>query len=364
MPDVPRLRVLWLTNLPAPYRFPIWDRMSESVNLTVAFLLKRKNWRNWPAPENKNWKHKFLSLHSLQIKEYDIIPSFRGSKSLLTNVDLAIIGGWESPMYIRTILLAKKKGIPVIQFYESFGDSHRFKSGPISRIRKWILSKPDNFVVISKLSAKALIAMGISEKKIVILYNPVDVSWFNSFAKLHRVPTTPGHKFIYVGQLIERKNIESIIRAFREIRSEMDTLTIAGEGHLLSYLKNLVESLGVSESVQFVGHQNQIELAQLYSRSDTLILASINEVWGLVVNEALAAGLQVVVSDKCGVAEFASGMKGVCICSTLQKSIEHAMKTSSRNWIGYVENPEIMNFTPEKFADAILNLCKCSDLTT
>jgi hypothetical protein len=49
-------------------------------------------------------------------------------------------------------------------------------------------------------------------------------------------------------------------------------------------------------------------------------------------------------------------MEGVFICSTDQKSLEFAMSASSRKWIGYIENPEILKFTPEKFADEMINL--------
>jgi len=74
------------------------------------------------------------------------------------------------------------------------------------------------------------------------------------------------------------------------------------------------------------------------------------------VNEALASGLHAVVADKCGVAEFVKNMEGVFICSTDQKSLKYAMDASSQKWIGHIENPEILKFTPENFADEIINL--------
>ncbi len=351
-----RMQVLWLTNLPAPYRFPIWDQMSKAVDLKVVFLLKKKNWRNWPEPIGRVWKHSYLSLNSLQVSEYDIIPSFRGVKAILKNTDVAIIGGWESPIYIRAILKAKKKRIKVIQFYGSTSDSHRFQCGPIPFVRKRILQKTDLVVTISESSKKALIMMGISSEKIVTLFNPVDVSWFQSFANNHRTPVTSGHRYIYVGQLIERKNVATILRSFAAIRDGGDTLTIAGDGPLAQDLKNLAASLSIAGSVIFAGHRSQEEVAKLYAASNTFILASTNEVWGLVVNEALASGLHVIVSDKCGVADFVKDMKGVFISSTDQLTLQEAMQASSLQWDGHIEEPEILKFTPEKFADGIIQL--------
>ena len=354
MRDNRKPNVLWLTNLPAPYRFPIWDRMSDFVKLSVVFLLKRKNWRNWPEPNNGKWNYQYLSLNSMRISEYDFIPSFRGATKILKDIDIAIIGGWESPIYIRTILKAKKKNIKVIQFYESTGSSQRFKKWPVSYIRKWILNIPDSFITISKPSKESIIALGIAPEKIVTLFNPVDVNWFNTFTNDHRSQESAGHKYIFVGQLIERKNVAITLQSFAAIRNVDDTLTIAGDGPLSSDLKTLAVSLGISESVRFIGHRNQEDLAKLYASSNTCILASTNEVWGLVVNEALASGLHVVVSEKCGAADFVKNMKGVYTCSTDQKSIQEAMRKSSIKWNGYLENPEILKFTPEKFADEVV----------
>jgi len=354
-------KVLWLTNLPAPYRFKIWDQMSESVDLTVTFLLKRKNWRNWLEPKGVKWKAHYLSLNSLRVQEYDLIPGFRGARKLLQNIDITIIGGWESPMFIRTILLAKKRKIPVIQFYESFSESHRFKTGLVARIRRWVLLKPDKYIVISKGSKESLINIGVNSSKILTLYNPVDVSWFDRFAQNHRTPVTPGHRYLYVGQLIERKNIASILRSFAAIKNDGDTLTIVGDGPLNENLKKLSFGLGIAKSVDFVGQKVQQDLAEFYAKSETLILASSSEVWGLVVNEALASGLHVIVSDVCGVAEFVRGMNGAYICSTDQKSLQYMMMKSSQQWTGYIEEPEILQYTPEKFADYLLKFIR--DLT-
>lgn len=181
------------------------------------------------------------------------------------------------------------------------------------------------------------------------------MSWFHSFAQSHRVQQNPGHRFIYVGQLIERKNVAAVIQAFAAIHTNSDTLTIAGNGPLAQSLQELTDSLGITDLVFFVGHQNQEELAKLYAESHTLILASNNEVWGLVVNEALASGLHVVVSEKCGVSKFVEKMDGTYICGTETQSLQIAMNKSSKQWNGYIEEPEILTFTPETFAFELIN---------
>jgi glycosyltransferase involved in cell wall biosynthesis len=352
----PQIQILWLTNLPAHYRFPIWTRIAQVFDLKVAFLLKEKNWRNWTVPSEQNWRHEFLSLNSINVKEYDFIPSVRGAKKILRNVDLLIIGGWETPFYIRILFLAKKRGIPVIQIYESTADSQRFKKGLIQKIRSAFFHKADLIVTFGPASTKAVEATGVSSDKIMALFNPIDVNWFHSSAKNHRISLPLGHHYVYVGQLIERKNVANIIRSFAAVRNESDTLTIAGDGPLAPSLQDLAESLRIADSVKFVGHLNQAELAKLYAVSNTCVLASTNEVWGLVVNEALASGLHVVVSDLCGVAEFVRDMRGVYVCSPDPDSLKVAMEASAQQWSEHVLNPEILKYTPEKFADAFIRL--------
>ena len=93
-----------------------------------------------------------------------------------------------------------------------------------------------------------------------------------------------------------------------------------------------------------------------YSRSDTFILPSAEEVWGLAVNEALASGLHAVVSSKAGVAEFVQPMPGVFITEPTTNEIAKALELSRAKWVGPISNPEILSYTPERFADAITRL--------
>jgi len=354
MQDKEMRKVLWLTNLPAPYRFPIWKKLADELDLTVGFLLGEKNWRNWEVPPDVRWTFVFLSLRSKRFRDFDIIPSIRGAKSQIARKELLILGGWETPFYLYSLRLARKKKIPVIQFYESTLDSHKFNNFLVRKIRFFVFSQADYIVTAGTASTNAVKAMGIAQEKIVTLFNPVDVSWFYAASKKYHILDSPGHRFIYVGQLIDRKNVAMLLRAFSAIRNEADTLTIVGDGPTGSVLKNLTESLGISDSVIFIGHKSQDELAALYGESNTLVLPSVNEVWGLVVNEALASGLHAVISDKCGVANFASNMQGAYICSIEQKSLQEAMRRSANEWSGHIENPEILRYTPEKFADELL----------
>ena len=348
--------ILWLTNLPAPYRFPIWERISAEYALHVKFLLKKDNWRNWQAPASAKWDWEYLSLKSLKIGEFDLVPSYRGSKRVLDGIDVVVMGGWEAPFFVKTIFNAKKKQIPIIQFYASTIASHRFNSPLIRKIRLLIFSQADFIVTAGTASTEAVLEIGIAKEKIITLFNSVDVSWFYSYARSHRIAPMPGHRFLYVGQLIARKNVGALIEAFALIKQGEDRLLIAGDGPLVDELRATATSLGVGDVIDFLGHKNQEELATIYASSNTFILPSTNEVWGLVVNEALASGLHAVISDKCGVAEFVENMPGCYITPTDSHSLADAMAKSRENWEGYIDSPQILEYTPERFADEIVKV--------
>jgi glycosyltransferase involved in cell wall biosynthesis len=326
--------------------------------LYLVFLNETEHARNWDLFESlKDLPHQYAHQKAWYIGKglplyfnfYKTIKTIRELKSKSIYID-----GWESPVFFITAFYAKRIGMKVIYGYRSTNDSHRFNNIFIRKIRSRIFSKADYIVTAGTASTNAVKAMGIAPEKIITIFNPVDVSWFHSFAQNHRTPLTTGHRYSYVGQLIERKNVATVIKSFASIRDGSDTLTIAGDGPLAQELKNLAEALGVSDSIIFAGHKSQEELAQLYAASNTLILASTNEVWGLVVNEALASGLHIVASEKCGVAEFVKNMKGGYICSTDQQSIQLMMVKSRKEWSGYIQDPEILQFTPERFADELL----------
>jgi len=349
-----RKRIIFLTNLPAPYRFPIFDKMTEFVDLKVFFILGERNWRNWPAPTNRVWQHEFLDLFSIRIKEYEFVPQFKAAKKVLKCADLVIVGSWEIPIYMRTIYLAKKSGVPIVQIYESIEKSQRFRSGFIARVRSSLIKKATFVVTFGAESTKAVQDMGVPHSSILELFNPVDVSWFHNYSIKNRVPDSDGHKYLYVGQLIERKNLFNLIDAFNHVHSENDTLMIVGEGHLKSTLEEYVKTKTLHGKVIFVGPKNQLDLAAIYSKSNTLVLASENEVWGLVVNEALACGMHVVVSKNSGVSAFVDGMPGVFLSATDSQSIAKSMTESKSQWEGFVESPPIMGFTPELFAELLM----------
>lgn len=104
---------------------------------------------------------------------------------------------------------------------------------------------------------------------------------------------------IYSGRLVKIKNIKSVIKAINKINKNNIVFLIVGDGELNTELSELSKELNIKCVITgFI--EKQEELFKHYFAGDCFILPSIDEPWGLVVNEAMAAGLPIIVSDICG----------------------------------------------------------------
>lgn len=108
-----------------------------------------------------------------------------------------------------------------------------------------------------------------------------------------------GSTFLYLGRLVRAKGVDVLIRAFSAARSQVDdaSLLIAGDGPLRTELEREASQ---TKGVRFTGAYDPSTLTELLVAADVFVLPSVYEPWGVVVMEALAAGLPVIVSDRVG----------------------------------------------------------------
>jgi glycosyltransferase involved in cell wall biosynthesis len=108
---------------------------------------------------------------------------------------------------------------------------------------------------------------------------------------------------LFASKLISRKGADVLLKAFEPLVDEIANarIVVAGSGPELGSLHTLANS-HCANKVKFVGFQNQSQLPALYAASDVFVLPATEEPWGLVVNEAMAAGLPVIASSGVGAA--------------------------------------------------------------
>ena len=115
----------------------------------------------------------------------------------------------------------------------------------------------------------------------------------------------PETYFLYVGRLAPEKNVRSLIDAWISYRHNggIWPLVLVGDGPEAATLRSLSATSRFASEIHFAGHKDSQALHPFFAFAGCFVLPSTREPWGLVVNEAMAAGLPVIVSDRCGCAE-------------------------------------------------------------
>jgi len=119
-------------------------------------------------------------------------------------------------------------------------------------------------------------------------------------------------RFVFVGQLIQRKRIDLLISAISKLNPENVELVVIGNGPLEKDLRSLAEAI-CPGMVRWMGQLPMSEVPTELARADCLVLPSRHDGWGAVVSEALMAGIPAICSDRCGATEAvtASSVGGV-----------------------------------------------------
>ena len=130
-------------------------------------------------------------------------------------------------------------------------------------------------------------------------------------SEVRRRHQLPARYFLASARFIERKNLPRLIAAYARYRSltrskghgageQVRELVMLGDGPLRPALRSQLNALGLHACVHLRGFQHYEELPVFYGLADAFVHASTTEQWGLVVNEAMASGLPVMVSNRCG----------------------------------------------------------------
>ncbi|MGN7190380.1 glycosyltransferase [Curtobacterium sp. MCBA15_004] len=341
----------------------MWEALSARADLTVA-LLESDEQRRREGRRGNDWRTELLT--TVRHRTLRTLKFRRGETSLYALIDpwpllrrrpdAVLLGGWESPAYWQLLLLARLGRVRAVGFYESTLHTNRFRRGVVAAARAWYLRQLDGIVVPGIAAEQALLAFGVSPNRIFRGFNAVDVSKIASRAErsCRERSGHGGHTFLFVGQLIERKQPDVLLRAFASIRQPSDVLRFVGDGELRAELEIAAKQLGVAHQVIFSGVLDNDDTIDAMVLSDTLVLPSVEEVWGLVVNEALAAGMHVVVSKNSGVAASTATMRGVYITEPNEVDLTEVMTLSREEWTGRIRDPEVLAHTPDAFADVFL----------
>jgi glycosyltransferase involved in cell wall biosynthesis len=315
-------KILWLATHPTQYQTPLLKRLGNDPRIEIKavffsdfstksyFDTKFKQVLEWDLDLLDGIDYQFIKMG--EEKEIGFFkPLLFELKSVIRNSDFdyVFVQGWQHYGMIYAATLAKRYRKKVLNRCEASdhvtSTNNLIKKMIRNYVIKYFFSKIDIFFSIGVKNKKFYLDRGINEDKIGFMPYCVDNEKFNGglanreafiekFGLLSDAPT-----ILFVGKLSDRKNAKLLIEAYQRLRCPRPNLLIVGTGEKENELKQYCVKHKLT-NVKFLGFQNQGFLPDIYSFSDVFVLPSVNEPWGLVVNEAMNAGCAIITTAEVG----------------------------------------------------------------
>lgn len=359
-----KVTFIWLTM--GPYHIARMNAIAtllgkESLNVIEICSKDDHQW-------NLNHLDKNFNYFCCLPKEVLSKQSLKKAKSILLNqlqnLDSDIIvngcGYFDFTMYSIFKKISKSKAKILLWSETTFADN----PNPWYKIvlKKWLTRKYDGALVAGIAHKEMLQKIGFKSKSIQIVGNVVDNSVFQS--NFSSIAEKKG--YVFVGRFLSIKNISRLILAYKKLveRGEDWDLHLIGDGPERKKNEKLSLDLGLTKRVHFLGSLQQNELIKAYQKYAIFILPSSSEPWGLVVNEAMASGLPVIVSSHCGSAELIQdGKNGFLINPYKIDELANKMELLKNNTSLQMQFSEeglvtISYFTPQNYAQKAVSFFK------
>lgn len=320
------MRLGILASHPVQYQVPWFRGLAKEVDLQVLFAHRPNaaqqgegfgNAFKWDVDLFSGYQHRYLK----NVSGNPSTSRFGGCDTpeigdlvRSEGFDVFIVSGWQLKCYWQAVRVCRKIRVPVLVRGDSQLGTPR---SPLKRwvkevLYRWMLRQFDGFLCVGQRNREYLLHYGVHKERLFPAPHFVDSQWFSERAETGRQQRRriregwgAGEEdlvALFVGKFIPEKRIEDFISGLTLAKQcEVRILgVLVGSGPLESDIFHRVEQLGIP--VYFAGFKNQQELPEVYAAADVLVLPSISETWGLVVNEAMACGLPVITSDVVGCA--------------------------------------------------------------
>lgn len=285
-----------------------------------------------------------------------------------TEPTVVAVPGWWDPGALIAIEWACDRGVPVVLM----SDSTRHDGPRVwwrEAIKRRVVSLCQSGFAAGQRHVHYLRGLGMAPNRITTGYDVVENTHFVAGAETARKQTglrnelgLPDRYFMCCARFVEKKNLSMLVRAYARYRKRVGTaawkLVLVGDGPLRESLEQEVRALGLGRDVSFPGFQTYEDLPAYYGLADAFVLPSRYEQWGLVVNEAMASGLLVLVSENCGCAPdlVAEGENGWTFApeepETLAQLMGHVSgEDIDRGAMGRASRDRIRAWSPDTFAE-------------
>jgi glycosyltransferase involved in cell wall biosynthesis len=304
---VKKPKLSFYTNIPTPNQLCFFKELAILFDLKVIYYAATESNRQWNFTLEEAYEVVVLKDNFIARLVQKWIVDFHFSWRIFSecsrdkNAFVIVSGGYWTPNSVIALLFNKMRSKKIAYFSEALFPA---KNG-FARILKWLSLRIlqlccDALFCIGQRSSDCFEQLGVNIPKFTILYN-LDPSPFQnldsrllaSFTERYK----PGGELVVLssGSLIDRKGMDILIKSFKMIPSNKIRLLIIGEG---AQRKTLQELAGTDDRIVFAGFQTPDEVPYFFGVADVFSFASRYDGWGLVINEAIAANVPVISSNK------------------------------------------------------------------
>ncbi len=363
-------RVAIVTNVLSHYRVPCFQELANRLNgkLDIFTLTEQMDHRRYVLAAGPAGLHvealpgvRWRRAPQDDFHLNDVRPVLRDKP------DVLVLGGWDEPTYLLLWIWAWMARIQVLFWIESTLTSAP-RSALKERYKRLLLRRSSGCVAASTEAMRYCRALGATDDRIYLALNAGDPSYFSVRAdiwlprrsEIRNQQGLDGFVVLFVGRLVEGfKGVATLIRACAELEGSGDAplLLLIGDGPDAGRYRDLANSLELRR-LKFLGVLDHETLCLYYAAADVLVLPSIFETWGFVLNEAMEFGLPLVVSDRVGAAAdlVHSGKNGevfpagdaVALAAVLR---DMARQPLAREFMGNQSRRLIKKFSPKGWAD-------------
>ncbi len=367
------MRVTLLTNLVPPYREPVFAELNRLLDheLRVVLVAGREANRDWDFAPGR---HPFAVrvLHGTSVRGRRPDRWIHLTEPLLPELvrhrpQALLIGGFDQPAYFEALALSRLLRIPAALWCGAHaGIVH---PGPAMRLRRLMVRGVSAYVSYGTAAAELLVELGAPGERIAVGQNAVDVSAFapephRAAARSMREALGLGERLVVlvVGQLIGIKGIPAALDAVGRVPEAV--LVHVGRGPDERALRARAQAVAPGRAF-FLGPKPYAELPAIYAMADVFLFPSFTDAWGLVLNEAMAAGLPVLASARAGATRdlVREGETGFVVDPARPESIAEklsllAKSPELRRKLGAAGRALIASVTPAAYARAMFDALK------
>ena len=350
------MKAVLLTEIPAPFRIPLWNALAErpGVELRVLFLSERDPRRSYDLHRGE-WRFdsrvlsgrgalfgtRWLMLNRVQAELRTLRP------------EALLVGGWNQPAFVQAVRHARRSGIPYGVWVESTARDERSRNPLLDRLKRWMLASAGGVIVPGTAARDYVLDLGVEPARIHVAPNAFDLAAFTQAVERERgAERDPGFRLLTVARLSREKDVRTLLHAVAGLAME---LVVVGDGPEERALRAAAPA-----NVRFVGRVPRDELPRWYAAADAFALASRSETWGMALSQAAAAGLPLVATEAVGAAWdlVEPGVNGFRVPVGDERALREALEAvaSDASWrmrAGRRSRELAEQATPERWAEAV-----------